>query len=91
MPVVDPRAAELRARIKKFRDQIHALGAFWIITGGISAGLGIFLLTTWEGSTVAGAQIVGVVVVLAAVAWVGLGIATCLKQIWAVNVGLGLS
>ncbi|HZL88544.1 MAG TPA: hypothetical protein VFB96_09250 [Pirellulaceae bacterium] len=91
MPVVDTRDAEVRAKIKKFRDQIHALGAFWIIIGGISLGLGIFLFTTLEGARVEGAPILGAIVSVAGACWFGLGVATCLKQLWAVYIGLVLS
>ena len=91
MPAVDIRAAEVRAKIKKFRDQIHALGAFWIIIGGISAALGVFLFVSSESVEIEGAPIVGAVVIVTGTCWIGLGIATCLKQMWAVYIALVLS
>jgi hypothetical protein len=50
MIAIDPRDAELRVKIKKFRDQIHALGALWIILGGISFASGLFLFTAGSNS-----------------------------------------
>ena len=91
MAVIDIRDAEVRAKIKKFRDQIHALGAFWIIIGGISAALGVFLEVSLDSVEIQGAPVLGAIVIATGAAWFGLGIAACLKQMWAVYVGLGLS
>jgi hypothetical protein len=38
-----------------------------------------------------GASILSGVVVVTGICWLGLGVATCLKQMWAVYIGLGLS
>ena len=90
MPTIDPRDAEIRVKIKKFREQIHALGALWIILGGIAAALGVFLLTAETAADEETPILAGFVIVMGS-CWLGLGIATCLKQIWAVYVGLALS
>src|SRR5688572_8828191 len=86
-------AREKREMIKKFRDQMHALGAFWIIIGGLAAALGMFVVGGSAGSVgqVGGnAQIVMTVMVVFGVIWILLGVLTCVKQMWAVYVGLGL-
>jgi hypothetical protein len=83
--------AAVKAKLKKFRDQIHALGAFWIIIGGIAAGVGVFLVTTLEEARIEGSPVVGAIVIVSGGAWIDLGIATCLKQMWAVYIGLALS
>jgi hypothetical protein len=90
LTAIDTRDAELRVKIKKFRDQIHALGALWIILGGVSFALGLFLFTA-ANAELEGASILAGVVVVTGICWLGLGVATCLKQMWAVYIGLGLS
>lgn len=83
-----------RAMVKKFRDQIHALGALWIIMGGAAAVLAtIALLGNREValSLGHGQQIVLVVVALLSVCWLTVGFATCKKQMWGVYAGLALS
>jgi hypothetical protein len=92
MPAIDAREAEVRAKIKKFRDQIHALGAFWIIIGTVAIGLGSFVLAGTPGEVIAaGWELLGAIVVVQGIAWFGLGVATCLKQMWAVYIALVLS
>lgn len=87
---IDPRAAEQKVKIKKFRDQIHALGALWIILGGIGLASGLFLLTVRAGEVEDSTILAGILIVTGS-CWFGLGVATCMKQLWAVYVGLALS
>jgi hypothetical protein len=74
--------AEKRGLHRKFRQQIHALGGVWIIIGSLFC---LALRPTHTGTDslwVLGA--IGVV-------WLLLGVFACLKQMWAVYVGLVLS
>jgi hypothetical protein len=79
--------------LKDFRSQIVALGAFWIIIGGLAVGLGAFATSLLAGQNAAPqtlAVMCGILVVMG-LAWVTLGVLACLKQMWAVYVGLVLS
>lgn len=60
-----------------------ALGAFWIIIAVIVALAGVFVMQV--------DVIVFAFVMVASFLWFVLGVCTCLKQIWAVYVGLALS
>lgn len=79
--------------LKQFRQQIHALGGFWIFIGSIATALCVGLLVT-QGELL-GMQVENVVLLavagVAGVIWLTVGIASCFKQIWAVYLGLGLS
>jgi hypothetical protein len=89
----DIRDAAVRAKIKKFRDQIHALGAFWIIIGAVAIGFGILIFNgrAADMAILAGGEIIGSILFVQGFAWFGLGVATCLKQLWAVYIALVLS
>jgi hypothetical protein len=79
--------------LKQFRQQIHALGGFWIFIGSTTAAVCILLVVT-NGDALGlrtGGVAVMIITGVAAVIWFGIGIAACLKQMWAVYVGLGLS
>lgn len=80
--------------VQKFRQQIHALGAFWIIIGLLAVGIVTAGLMMGNGIMRPNSQrpliAFGVVATLG-IAWIALGILTCLKKMWAVYVGLGLS
>lgn len=87
--------------IRKFRQQIIALGAVWIILGIVGGGA-MALALGGVDAFAAAADVDGPVaplvmqITLAAVAvlgvvWVILGIFACLKQLWAVYTGLVLS
>jgi hypothetical protein len=83
-----------RSMIKKFREQMLALGVLWVLIGGLAA-IFVFYLNARRGATIGGfgtaeGMIIGVVGALSAV-WMVLGVMTCLKQMWAVYVGLVLS
>ena len=85
--------------VKNFRQQIHALGGLWIISGllvlaivvgsfGARGGL-------WgnPGADFSSGQVL-VLLVVAAVAgsvYLSLGVAACLKHVWAVYAGLALA
>ena len=83
-----------RKMIRKFREQIHALGALWIIIGSLAGAITIIAL---QGSLDLAARVGGeqqVVLFLIAgtgLVWFVLGVLTCLKQMWAVYVALVLS
>jgi len=78
--------------LKDFRSQIHALGGFWIFIGALAGAVGIFLASAAVNDLedVEGLVVLGLILVMS-LAWIGLGICTCLKQMWAVYVGLVLS
>ena len=82
------QAGAEREMTKKFRDQIHALGALWIIIGTVAMALGTFMT---EGSSEKAGQWFLIFVFTLGICWFGIGVMTCLKQIWAVYVGLGLT
>jgi hypothetical protein len=75
-----------RVMVKKFRDQILALGVLWIIGGTLAAGIGVFGLARPSDAPVPLA-----VVAVLGLAWIVIGVLTCLKHLWAVYVGLVLS
>jgi hypothetical protein len=89
-----PRPGVDRKMIRKFREQIHALGALWIIIGSLAGGIAIIAL---QGSPDYAARIGSeqqVVLFLIAgmgLVWFVLGVLTCLKHMWAVYVALVLS
>src|SRR5690349_5225587 len=73
--------------VKKFRDQIVALGAFWII---VSVLIGI--LTYYAFDRNGNRNGIGSALLAAmSFMWLTLGIFTCMKRIWAVYIGLGIS
>lgn len=83
-----------RTIIKKFREQILALGVLWILLGCLA---GTVVVLASGGSRAFGAGLAGedrlLLGIIAALAlfWVVLGVLTCMKQMWAVYVGLVLS
>lgn len=92
--------AALADQLKKFRSQMHALGALWIFMGVLNLGLGVALLVLGPGRLApANIQAEGpmltfvLIAVLAVfgVAWLVVGVFTCLKAMPAVYVGLVLS
>jgi hypothetical protein len=92
---ISATSAAVVKMVKDFRTQIHALGAFWIFIGIVAAGLGLFVTASIapdSGQPRPGVQaIMAVVLVGFGLAWITLGVLTCVKQIWAVYVGLVLS
>ena len=101
-PVYDPvkssviSTVDMVKLVKQFRQQMHSLGALWIIIGILVALMGYaiemhFREVREEGQNILEQHIMVGILVLAGVAWLGLGVITCLKQIWAVWVGLILS
>jgi hypothetical protein len=79
--------------LKQFRQQIHALGGFWIFIGSLATGLSIFLFALiGNAPEMRGENIVLVAIAgIAGIIWFSVGVAACFKQMWAVYVGLGLS
>src|SRR4051794_18067271 len=93
-PAPGPRPDVGRKMIRKFREQIHALGALWIIIGALAGAIAIVAL---QGRPDLAARVGGeqqAVLLLVAgmgLVWFVLGVLTCLKQMWAVYVALVLS
>lgn len=80
----------LHKALKDFRSQILALGVAWIILAGLALGAGVLIGAFGELADEA-TPILLAVVGVAGLLWGGLGICTCLKQMWAVYTGLVLS
>lgn len=79
--------------VKQYRQQMHSLGALWIIIGGLAVILGIVFVANDHGvaeDEIVHYVMVGIFLVMGSL-WLGLGVLTCLKQMWAVYVGLVLS
>lgn len=90
-------SAEDQVNLTKFRQQIHALGGFWIFIGSIVLaavavlGFGYFKADDLERNGFA-ISIVAIGIMSAmSIIWILIGVLSCLKQIWAVYVGLILS
>lgn len=80
-----------RNTLRTFRTLMHVLGGFWIVMAIISLLATAFLATgIVDLSDSFGVMIVGIVL-FSGMLWFGLGVAVCLKQLWAVYVGLVLS
>ncbi len=79
--------------LKKFRQQMTALGAVWIFFGSFGMVASGFMLTRSQNLQSNGniGFVVAIFVAIVSIMWFGLGIATCFKQMWAVYVGLGIS
>lgn len=88
-----PTDAVDRDTVKKFRQQIHALGAFWIIIGCALSTVVLDLLDLRPGIIDMPDGNVAVLAVFFCVglAWIMLGVLACLKQLWAVYVGIVLT
>lgn len=80
--------------ITKFRREMHGLGGFWIFIGVLVVFLGIALGSGAQGlNQIPGGLGAGIAVVFGILGaiWIGLGVFTCMKHMWAVWVGLVLS
>jgi hypothetical protein len=90
----NPYPAVDRKLLRKFREQIHALGALWIIIGSLA---GVLAVVTLQGNRDLAAglgsdeQIVLILIAGMGLVWFVLGVLTCLKHMWAVYVALVLS
>lgn len=94
-PTGSPHAVD-RDTVMKFRQQIHALGAFWIIIGFAAIALATVASSLLrEGPRVIDMSpdrtIIIAVILSTGIAWIVVGVLSCLKQLWAVYVGLVLS
>jgi hypothetical protein len=78
--------------VKAFRAEIHALGGFWIVIGGIVAALGLFA-TGMLGIDPNDPEVtlLPLIVVGIGLVWVAIGTLTCYKLMPAVYTGLVLS
>jgi hypothetical protein len=76
--------------VKQYRQQMHSLGALWIIIGSLLLILGGVVGFMPGNDNVDNFVMLGIFVVMGLI-WLGLGVLTCLKQMWAVYVGLVLS
>jgi hypothetical protein len=91
---VEPEGHPYRKVLKDFRSQIVALGALWLIVGGLAAVIGVDLNGSVSNEATLGpfgiAGLARLLVVTGILSMV-LGVCACLKQLWAVYVGLALS
>src|SRR5687767_106166 len=72
-------------KLRKFRQQMHALGGIWIFLGAVALGLGIFTLVS---PNLAVHPIVKGIMLVSGVVHLTIGIMTCRKEMWAVYVGI---
>ena len=83
-----------RKMIRKFREQIHALGALWIFLGSVAGVIGVIALLGNPGLVDRDGddqQLLLGFIAATGFVWFVLGVLTCLKQMWAVYVALALS
>jgi hypothetical protein len=80
----------LSREVQEFRTQIHALGALWMIIGVIALGAGVALALNNQPNVNRGIIGLTILCVVGAI-WLAFGLLTCLKQIWAVYIGLALT
>jgi len=86
-PAVDPEF------IKNFREQVHGLGALWIFIGAMACvlvGLTVSVIPLAKDFAIESSLLL-ILLTGHALVWIALGVLTCLKQIWAVYVGLVLT
>ena len=83
------RSAVDREEIRKFRREMHGLGGFWIFIGALVGVAG--LVVAGAGNVPAEAEAIVGTLILLGLAWIALGVFTCVKHMWAVYIGLGLS
>ncbi len=95
---VGGKVASSRELLRKFRQQILALGVLWIIFGVFALAVGIFFLVASDQPFFGRARVdpndaklTGGILLLFSAIWFATGIGSCVKQIWAVYVGLVLS
>jgi hypothetical protein len=89
----EPSAVDTQM-IKKFREQIVALGALWIIMGCGAFGVAGFALAGNQNPAAAPngeLPVLMIVVGALGLTWLVLGVLSCMKQIWPVYAGLTLS
>lgn len=77
--------------VRQFRRQVHGLGGVWIAFGCIALPAGIAMASGAMNNANVDNSSIGIVVAMVGIAWLGLGICTCLKQLWAIYAGLVLS
>jgi len=84
-------SAEDRGILRKFQQQMLALGVLWILLGLFAIGLGVFLLfpTSPSLSESARSVLIGIMLISGTLHLL-IGVLTCCKQIIAVYVGLVL-
>src|SRR5688572_19830947 len=85
-PDDDPNEAKVKRRtVRQFREQIHALGAFWIIIGLVAlAAVALALSGNKDVSNrIAGEyEVLVTILAISGGLWFILGVATCFKQMW---------
>jgi hypothetical protein len=73
--------------VEKFRDEIVALGAFWIIVSFFIGFLSYYVFDINGNRNGFASALLAAMSLL----WLALGIFTCMKRMWAVYIGLGIS
>lgn len=98
-PAEDSRVFEnpkgsLTLLLTKFRQQMAALGAAWVFFGGsgmVASGVMLVRQNNMPMNDDVGLVVMMILLAIAGLVWFTVGIATCLKKMWAVYVGLGIS
>jgi len=90
-PAVQTRNLEHFKLLKQFRQQIHALGGFWIFIGGLEMAAAIGVAMSGWGDTPEEGTLIAIFFGASGAIWLALGIAACFKKLWTVYLGLGLS
>lgn len=85
--VLNPRNREL---LFKFRQQIHAVGALWIMAGGATILFGSYALFAAEPPEFL-RGLPGDLLIALGFVWLILGVLTCGKEMWALTTALVLS
>jgi hypothetical protein len=90
---IDPSSSQPSDQlVKKFRSQVHALGALWIIFGGLCVtGAGFMLAAPSSGEMAELKYMLAVCFGLVAAIWTALGVLTCLKHQLSIYLGLILT
>jgi hypothetical protein len=91
--VFENPSGEMTLVLTKFRQQIVALGGLWIFSGvlGFTIGCVMFARNGHIGNPDVEVYAVATVTALLALVLMTVGVFACIKKIWAVYVGLGLS
>jgi hypothetical protein len=79
--------------IKKFREQLHAVGGVWILMGCVIAAAGVYFSSSTQSAGVSWASLPLSVALFVGLGGtlVTLGVFACLKKRWAITAGLIVS
>jgi hypothetical protein len=77
--------------VKQFHEQMVALGVLWILVPGLISGAMAFFAIEFAVGHGRDFSFLAIHAAITSGIWVVLGVFVCLKQVWAVHVGLMLS